>query len=248
MSYERLLAPLDGFAGHGRRVRARGGTGLNVTVPFKLEAFALARTAQRPRAKLAGAVNTLKRDGDGWYADNTDGRRHRARPHAQSGRRRCAGRDVLVLGAGGAARGIMSSLLRGAPALADDQQSHVRPRPTRIAALFAPHGPIAAVPPEALAGRALRRRHQCHERRTCRRGAAAVAAVDRRRPGAFAYDMIYGDAPTTFLRWARSAWRGADGGRPRHADRAGGGELLPLARRAARHGSGRSAAAPAGRG
>ena len=58
LAYEALLAPLDDFAGTVARFRAEGGRGLNVTVPFKLEAFALA--GQRtPRAEAAGAVNTL---------------------------------------------------------------------------------------------------------------------------------------------------------------------------------------------
>ena len=72
MTYERLLAPRDGFLATVDSFAHAGGQGLNVTVPFKLEAFALARE-HSPRAKLSGAVNTLKRDSDGWYGDNTDG-------------------------------------------------------------------------------------------------------------------------------------------------------------------------------
>ena len=64
LAYEALLAPLDDFAGTVARFRAEGGRGLNVTVPFKLEAFALA--GQRtPRAEAAGAVNTLAFGADG---------------------------------------------------------------------------------------------------------------------------------------------------------------------------------------
>ena len=72
MSYERLLAPLDGFRATVERFAAEGGLGLNVTIPFKLEAFELA-TETTQRARLAGAVNTLKRIDGGWLADNTDG-------------------------------------------------------------------------------------------------------------------------------------------------------------------------------
>ena len=72
MSYERLLAPLDAFRATVERFAAEGGLGLNVTIPFKLEAFELA-TETTQRARLAGAVNTLKRIDGGWLADNTDG-------------------------------------------------------------------------------------------------------------------------------------------------------------------------------
>src|SRR4051812_12037325 len=70
--YERLLAPLDGFAATVREFMLQGGRGANVTVPFKLEAHALATTLTE-RARAAGAVNTLKFDGDAILGDNTDG-------------------------------------------------------------------------------------------------------------------------------------------------------------------------------
>lgn len=73
MVYETLLAPLDGFAETTRKFFAEGGKGLNVTVPFKAEAFVLADTCSS-RAVQAGAVNTLGMDADGrLWGDNTDG-------------------------------------------------------------------------------------------------------------------------------------------------------------------------------
>ena len=71
--YEHLLAPLDGFVATVAAFARAGGRGLNVTVPFKVEAFALA-SLHSSRAQLAGAVNTLMLEDDGrWYGDNTDG-------------------------------------------------------------------------------------------------------------------------------------------------------------------------------
>ena len=70
--YDRRLAPLDGFALAARTFAAEGGKGANVTVPFKLDACALA-TELTPRAQAAGAVNTLRFDGDTILGDNTDG-------------------------------------------------------------------------------------------------------------------------------------------------------------------------------
>ena len=73
LSYERLLAPVDGFTAAVAAFAAEGGLGLNVTVPFKQEAYALAAGRLSSRARLAGAVNTLSwRDG-AWHGCNTDG-------------------------------------------------------------------------------------------------------------------------------------------------------------------------------
>src|SRR5882757_4364453 len=72
ISYERLEGPLDGFEEFALGLRDSGYLGLNVTIPFKLDASKMADTLTA-RARLAGAVNTLKFDGDTIYGDNTDG-------------------------------------------------------------------------------------------------------------------------------------------------------------------------------
>src|SRR2546427_831294 len=72
LTYERLQAPLDRFAETIASFHADGGMGLSVTVPFKLECLAFAEEAG-PRARIAGAANTLAWRSDHWYADNTDG-------------------------------------------------------------------------------------------------------------------------------------------------------------------------------
>ena len=100
--YERRLAPLDGFALAARGFAAEGGKGANVTVPFKLDACALA-TELTPRAQAAGAVNTLRFDGDVILGDNTDGAGLVADIVRNAGVV-LAGKRVLLLGAGGAAR------------------------------------------------------------------------------------------------------------------------------------------------
>lgn len=109
LSYEALLAPVDGFAQTVADFRAHGGRGLNVTVPFKLEAFALAEH-HTARAQAAGAVNTLAFGADGVLGDNTDGAglvRDLTGRHGLDLRARRA----LLLGAGGAARGVAPALL-----------------------------------------------------------------------------------------------------------------------------------------
>lgn len=111
--YERRLAPLDGFALAARGFAAEGGKGANVTVPFKLDACALA-TELTPRAQAAGAVNTLRFDGDVILGDNTDGAGLVADIVRNAGVV-ILGKRVLLLGAGGAARGVVLPLLQEQP-------------------------------------------------------------------------------------------------------------------------------------
>jgi shikimate dehydrogenase len=114
MSYEALLAPLDGFSDAVKAFVAAGGRGANVTVPFKEEAFRLA-TRLTERAAAAGAVNTLSFDGDEIVGDNTDGAGLVRDLKANIGFD-IRDRRVLLLGAGGAARGALLPLLREEPA------------------------------------------------------------------------------------------------------------------------------------
>ncbi len=111
--YETLQPPLSGFAERVMRFFAEGGKGCNITVPFKEEAFALADHLTA-RAKLAGAVNTLKIMEDGrLLGDNTDGVglvQDLARYGVQLKEAK-----ILLIGAGGAARGVISPLLEQFP-------------------------------------------------------------------------------------------------------------------------------------
>ena len=113
IEYTHLLAPIDAFAPHVRAFIEAGGRGLNVTVPFKLEAHSLA-TKLSPRAAAAGAVNTLRFEAGDIHGDNTDGfglvrdiEVNLATP--------LKGARILLLGAGGAARGVVLPMLERAP-------------------------------------------------------------------------------------------------------------------------------------
>ena len=112
--YTARLAPLDGFTGAIEAFRAEGGRGANVTVPFKEQAFALA-TRRTPRAEAAGAVNTLAFAVDGMLGDNTDGAGLVRDLTANLGFDP-AGKRILLMGAGGAARGVILPLLERVPA------------------------------------------------------------------------------------------------------------------------------------
>jgi shikimate dehydrogenase len=115
MSYEALLAPADGFATAVQLFIEAGGKGANVTVPFKEEAFHLAKTLTQ-RAQAAGAVNTLSFDSDSIAGDNTDGAGLVRDLKANLGFDLAAKR-ILLLGAGGAARGVILPLLQEHPAV-----------------------------------------------------------------------------------------------------------------------------------
>lgn len=112
--YEREEVPLDGFTAALANFRRRGGRGLNVTVPFKQEAWH-AVDRRSPRAEHAGAVNTISLREDGSSdGDNTDGV-GLVRDLCRNHRIRIGGQRVLILGAGGAVRGILWPLVEEAP-------------------------------------------------------------------------------------------------------------------------------------
>ena len=112
ISYEAVLAPLDGFAATVERLRKEGYKGCNVTVPFKLEAFEIS-TQLTTHADIAQAVNTLKFNFDGniIHGDNTDGtglvNDIRSNLGLQLNNQR-----VLIMGAGGAASGVIFPLIQ----------------------------------------------------------------------------------------------------------------------------------------
>ena len=113
IQYERLLAPLDAFDQTVKSFITSGGRGANVTVPFKLDAFR-ASTQLSTRARAAEAVNTLRFDAGEIFGDNTDGV-GLVRDIVHNAKFTISGKTVLLLGAGGAARGVIQALLAESP-------------------------------------------------------------------------------------------------------------------------------------
>ncbi len=109
ISYEKFEAPLDDFGSFVTSLHEQGYHGLNVTLPFKLQAYQLADTVTE-RAWFAGAVNTLIRTDHGWRGDNTDGAGLTDDLHDLLGQK-LAGAKILILGAGGSVQGILPALL-----------------------------------------------------------------------------------------------------------------------------------------
>lgn len=209
LEYLAIEAPLDDFAGAVRRFRDEGGKGGNVTVPFKREAWELA-DRRTGRAELAGAVNTLQFDADGTIlGDNTDGI-GLVRDLTVNLDTRLYDRRLLVVGAGGAVRGILGPLLEQAPrelVLANRTVA----RAEELAGVFAAVGPIQPSAFGALTGRSF----DLVINGTAASLAGAVPELPDGlfAPGALAYDLMYGDGSTPFLDWAgeRGATRLADG-------------------------------------
>jgi len=212
IEYTRLLAPLDGFVAEVNAFKAAGGRGLNVTVPFKLEAHALAHRLS-PRAAAAGAVNTLRFDADGIFGDNTDGFGLVRDIETNLGVA-LKGARVLLLGAGGAARGVVLPMLERGPR----EITIVNRTAAKAHALI---GQFAAAANEA---RCLITGGGPHDvdpapydvivNATASSLDAALPECDERAFGAgtLAYDMMYGAQPTVFMRHAQSLGaRAADG-------------------------------------
>lgn len=247
--YELLEAPRDGFADAVRRFAGDGGSGLNVTLPFKEEARRLADDVSA-RAAAAGAVNTLmlravRGGGDGsadncnhanaggagnrggggdnrnntdaggggdncggsgsntaaftLYGDNTDGAGF-IRDLRVNCKLQTQGRAILLLGAGGAARGIIPPLMEsGAASLVIANRGVERAR--ALQRLFAPLGDVTACAPGELGGR----RFDGIVNATSASLAGEVPALPGAGGAVWGYDLAYDTAgDTAFVRWLRA--------------------------------------------
>ena len=201
LQYTRQLVPLDGFAQAVRAFAQAGGRGCNVTVPFKLEAAQCA-TTRSERVQLAAAANTLVFQDGAIHADNTDGLGLVADIQRNAGVP-LAGCDVLLVGAGGAAAGVLGPLLHEAPR----SVAVVNRTATRAQALVQAHTPLATLQKTellALDMQALERDFDIIINATASSLAGAGVPVPAHvlRPGSLAYDMMYGAAAQPFLDWA----------------------------------------------
>ncbi|EXI91973.1 MAG: Shikimate dehydrogenase [Candidatus Accumulibacter sp. BA-94] len=208
LAYEAILAPQDGFADCVRAFVAGGGCGANVTLPFKREACRLA-TRLTPRARLAGAVNTLSFDAPEWLGDNTDGA-GLLRDLTHNLGCPIAGMRVLLLGAGGAARGVLGPLLDAGPrrlVIANRTEASAH----ELAVRMRSGGEVSGCSYPQLAGQSFDLLINATSASLA--GASLPLPNGLFAPGSLAYDMMYGEQETPFLRLAgsRGAARLADG-------------------------------------
>ncbi|MGF1911428.1 shikimate dehydrogenase [Vibrio kasasachensis] len=196
MSYTAELAPVDGFNQTAADFFSHGGRGCNVTVPFKEDAYQFADRLTE-RAELAGAVNTLKKLDDGIIlGDNTDGAGLvqdllQYQVPLEEAR-------ILVIGAGGAARGVLKPLLDQKP-----QQLIITNRTLskaqQLETMFQPFGPIKAVALADVEGP--------FDVIINSTSASLSGELPEISSSVFAshtcvYDMMYGKGKTTFNLWA----------------------------------------------
>jgi shikimate dehydrogenase len=197
MVYGRILADLNQFAETVRAFIAAGGKGLNVTVPFKEQAFALADQLSE-RAQAAGAVNTLIVNQGELHGDNTDGI-GLVRDLAERHQFDFAAKRILLLGAGGASRGVLLPLLQTHPAnimianrtLGKAQDLAKLTKDERVSA-----GGFDELKGESfdliINGTA-----------AGLQGEVPPILASCLAQGGWTYDMMYASEPTAFVRWGR---------------------------------------------
>lgn len=210
LSYERQWVALGEFDAVAGAFFAGGGCGANVTLPFKEDAFRFASQLTE-RARRAGAVNTLMRERDGRVlGENTDGI-GLVRDLSTNLGWVIAGLRILVLGAGGATRGALIPVLAERPAVLHIA-NRTAAKAVALARAFADLGPVSGGGFSGLAGQ------QPFDLVINATSASLSGEVPELPPrvmdeGGAAYDMMYGAAPTPFLRWAETQGvaRRADG-------------------------------------
>ncbi|MBB2494315.1 shikimate dehydrogenase [Aquipseudomonas ullengensis] len=197
LSYEALLAPLDDFSGFARAFFAEGQGG-NVTVPFKEQAYQLVDELSE-RARRAGAVNTLKKLDDGrLLGDNTDGA-GLVRDLTVNAGLDLSGQRILLLGAGGAVRGVLEPILAHNPHALVIANRTVE-KAEQLAHEFADLGPLAAAGFDWLSEPV-----DLIINGTSASLAGELPPIDASliQPGhTVCYDMMYGKEATAFNRWA----------------------------------------------
>ena len=208
ISYSTIEPPVTGFANAVREFRASGAHGMNVTTPFKLEAFSLADRCSE-RARLAGAANALKFESGTTHAENFDGiglvtdiQRNLHVP--------IAGKRVLILGAGGATRGVLLPMLRERPAEVVIVNRSVC-KALALARQYAEHGAVRGSAYSGVANQSFDLIINASSASLTDELPPVVATVFAAT--SLAYDLAYGRGLTPFLRLAEhaAAARIADG-------------------------------------
>lgn len=199
ITYQSFLVELDGFSEALDAFQRQGGKGLNITLPFKEAAWQATHSCTY-RAERAQAVNTLWFDGHGKrHGDTTDGI-GLIRDLTINEDVSIYGRDVLILGAGGAVRSILDPLFDQEPARVVIANRAVS-RAIELARLFADRGELMPCDYQSLAGQ--RFHIVINGTSASITGDVPPLPDDVLLPDACCYDLMYADAATVFVRWAR---------------------------------------------
>jgi len=199
VDYEAIEVQPEDFVRFVGEFFVGGGAGLNITLPHKEAAFALAQQSS-DRARLAGAANTLYiKDGE-LCADNTDGP-GLVRDICHNHDFTITGKSTLMLGAGGAARGALAALIEEKPG-SITLLNRTRSRAEAIATDFAKE---AAITPGDFKSLDSNARYDLVINATSLSLSDTLPPLRREwlNPGACCYDMMYADTDTVFVRWAK---------------------------------------------
>jgi len=206
MSYEKILAPLDGFTVVAKNFISSGALGFNITVPFKVEAYDLV-DEQTLNAKIAGAVNTIKVENGTLYGENTDGI-GLVNDLCKNLQQNIKGKDILILGAGGTTQGILLPLLECQPERIL-VANRTKTKSLKLASNYSKYGKVCGFGLDQIKAKPVDIVIN-----------ATSASLEDKMPeipsgvatGSLCYDLMYGKQ-TPFMKWARrnSAIKVTDG-------------------------------------
>ena len=206
ISYEKILSPLEKFTNTVKDFSESGGLGFNVTLPFKIHAYNLSKNLT-PNAVAAGAVNTVKIEGESMIGENTDGN-GLVNDLLNNLKQPLEGKEILIIGAGGAAQGILKPILDCQP----DKillANRTKDKSLRLASLFSKYGKVCGFGLDQIKAKPVDIVIN-----------ATSASIDGNMPhinpgvieNALCYDLMYG-LETPFMKWAKenSARKVTDG-------------------------------------
>jgi shikimate dehydrogenase len=202
INYVAMLVEHGDFVNAVKSFQASSGKGLNITVPFKIDAYQLA-THHSVRAERAGAANTLLFNNDGSIdADNTDGI-GLVRDLTENNAISLQGKHLLILGAGGAVQGVLYPLLEQGPAsLLIANRSAEKALALQTAATIEGYKQVSACSFDDLAGKQFD--GIINGTSASLQGEMPPLPGTILQPGGWAYDMMYAAKPTPFMAWAKA--------------------------------------------
>jgi shikimate dehydrogenase len=199
LQYIKILVPLDDFTAAIKEFQQQGGKGLNITLPFKQQAFELVNTCSE-RAQLAGAVNTIVFKSDGsLFGDNTDGvgLLHDLTHNAQYNLNH---KRILVLGGSGAVQGILAPLLSEHPECIVIANRTIA-KAEKLADKFSPFGKIKSCEYSALPGQQFDL--IINGTSASLRGELPPLPANLLNKNGCCYDLAYATEPTVFMQWGK---------------------------------------------
>ena len=200
--YTKILAAKDEFTDCALDFISSGGKGFNITVPFKVEAFKIANHLTL-NAKTAGAVNTIKIQDGELYGENTDGK-GLVNDLCNNLGLSLEGKDILILGAGGATQGILLPLLEQKP-VRILVANRTKAKSEKLAMDFATHGKVCGFGMDQIKAKPVDIVINATSASLSGEMPAILPGVAK---GAFCYDLMYGQK-TPFMNWAKQS--GASG-------------------------------------